>query len=151
MFRKTPVMMNIINKNTWPETSFQELFLKGSTGSKYNQQFVGCVLLGCYFGPKFTLERISKFTETHKKEYPDAENIYEFYCGGWITFNLSDAVLLDGTQFHSYKGKMQFGNKLNLGDKDNSWYSWDPQMRELYISRPRQKEREALERKQAIK
>ncbi|MBP6904572.1 MAG: hypothetical protein KBB91_00760 [Candidatus Pacebacteria bacterium] len=139
--------MNIIEKNTWPETSFEELYVKSAPPGSYSQRYVGDVLLGCFFGPKFSLEEIANFGESRKKEYPDPENLYEFYCGGNITFNLSDIVLLDGTQFNAYKGKMIHGADLNLRDKEGCWLNWDPYMRKLYIDDPRQKQREALERK----
>ena len=136
--------MNIIDRSTWPETSFQSLFIKNASKGSYNEQFIGCVLQGCYFSPKFSLERITAFSEADKERWPDAENIYEFNCGGYITFNLADVVFLDGSQVNDYKGKMQFGKNLDLKERENSWLTWDPFIRKLYIDDPRKAQREAI-------
>ena len=139
-------MMRIIEENTWPETSFQSLYIKSAPEGSCTKRYVGFVLKGCFFFLFFSLKEISKFSESEKKEWSDAENVYQFFCGGYIHFNISDAILLGGTQLGSYKGKMQFGDKLNLGDKDGEWLTWDKQMYDLYITKPRQRERDLLER-----
>lgn len=138
-------MKGIIDKNTWPETSFQQIYVRDALPGSFTERYVGYVLKGCYFGPKFTLEQIAKFSNSEKEKYPDAENIYQFYCGGYFTFNIADVILLDGEQFNAYKGKWLFGNKLDLGKKDKSWETWDPYMMELYIIKNRTEERKRLE------
>ncbi|MFA6523990.1 MAG: hypothetical protein WC264_00945 [Candidatus Paceibacterota bacterium] len=134
--------MSYIRVNSWPETSFQYIYVNKTSSSEY----AGDVLAGCFFGPRFSLEKIDNFNEDEKKKWPDAENIYQFYHGGYITFNLSEIIFLNGRQAYLYKQK-SFGKNLDLGDEKNCWLTWDPYMKKIWIEEPREKERQRLEKK----
>ena len=135
--------------NEWPETSFQAIFVLSALKSPDLANNVGDVLRGCFFTPKFSLEQIDRFSENEKESNPDAENIYRFFHGRYLTFHLSDIVFLGGTQEINFKDKMRHGDSLNLGEKEGSWKKWDPQMMELCVTKRRLEQRNRLEAQKA--
>jgi hypothetical protein len=96
------------------------------------RNYVGHVITGWSFSPQFSKDDIEGSEEEDKGWKKDA---FHFFHCGFKTIHLSDVILLTHNQLQDYTDKMRHGNKLNLGERENSWLTWDSYLRKQYSER----------------
>ena len=104
------------------------------------REYVGNILFGGSFNKQFSKEKAKKrakvlegdpsfiWTKDNKaseieKRLIDARN---FAFNGFKTIHRSDVIYLDGSQIRDFKDKLRHGDKLDLGNRENSWLTEDP-------------------------
>ena len=97
------------------------------------RQYVGHVLTGGEFRPQFSKEKIEQSTDEGEKSM--RKNAFNFFFCGYKTINFSDVIKLDHAQLHDYKGHLRHGNRLNLGERENSWTEWEEWEKNYYKDR----------------
>jgi len=87
-------MTKCIEINQWPEITSQYIYVKSAKHNPRNEQWIGCVLGGCYLNPKISNEDLNSRHKSIAKHYDPRVGEFEFWHGGWESFHLDDIVII---------------------------------------------------------
>jgi|APSaa5957512576_1039674.scaffolds.fasta_scaffold10192_3 hypothetical protein len=106
------------------------------------REFVGDVLECGAFSKQFSEEEAKNRAQQLKgedqfKDKPLSEierillDARSIGFNGFKTIHRSDVIYLARSQFQDYKDKMRHGDKLDLGEKENSWLTENPRYADI--------------------
>lgn len=134
--------MRIVESTQWNVHNDTYLYIKSAPSVEewegcWYRHLVGSVIVGGAFSKQFTEKTAGpraqvifdrgdekgRSVSQIEQELLNARNIG---FNGFKTIHRNDVIYLSGFQFNHYKSKMTYGDKLDLGDRENSWLVEDP-------------------------